>query len=124
MRMSKSKLLTYRSCPLKFRLNYIEHFEEPRGNTWAADFGNSIHDEIEHFYDRSVKIEPVKFMNTETDKIETQDDVIINWEKYEGKGRWKQHMRNFVEFKQQILAKIKENKKDLKYFFPKIQEIL
>lgn len=56
VRLSFSRIDTYRLCPLKFRYAYIDRL--PRRPAPALSFGTSIHAALQRFYDRKIPTPP------------------------------------------------------------------
>jgi putative RecB family exonuclease len=56
VRLSFSRIDTYRTCPRQFRYRYIDRL--PGKPAPALSFGSSIHDALERFYDRKLPVEP------------------------------------------------------------------
>ncbi len=48
MRLNYSSISTYQTCPLQYKLQYIEKI--PRKPSYALSFGDSLHKTIEYFY--------------------------------------------------------------------------
>ena len=114
--MSKSKLAVFRSCPLKFKLLYVDKLKQPKtGYERYANIGNDVHKAIENFYKNDVKIEEKDFKNVTTGTVEKKPVIIMNKEKY----KKNKYMKNFIKLKEEILRKSNDNK----HFFPVSQEI-
>ncbi len=56
VRLSFSRMDAYRNCPRKFRYAYIDRI--PGVGSPALSLGSSIHDALEHFYDRKLPTPP------------------------------------------------------------------
>lgn len=109
MKLSKSKLGTYKDCPLKFKFIYLDNIPEEEGNKYWANLGKDIHTAIEEFYEKDVKV--------------VGNIVEINEDKYNNESNIGKHMRNFIKFKKKLLDNIKDKNFDVKYFFPVMQEV-
>lgn len=108
MKLSKSKLGTFRECPLKFKFIYLDCIPEEEGNKYWANLGKDIHTAIEEFYEKDVKI--------------VGNIIEINEDKYNNESNIAKHMKNFIAFKKKLLENIKLKNYDIKYFFPVMQE--
>lgn len=58
VRLSFSRIDTYRTCPRMFRYRYIDRL--PGKPAPALSFGTSIHEALEQFYDRKLPEEPTE----------------------------------------------------------------
>ena len=58
VRLSFSRIDTHRTCPRKFRYQYIDRI--PSRPAPALSFGSSIHEALELFYDRKLPVEPTE----------------------------------------------------------------
>ena len=120
--MSKSKFLCYKMCPFKFKLKYIDHIKEPRTKfSFYADSGTNVHKQIEEFYERDVKIKEEEFKVIKDNKSEivVKPVVVINRDKY----KRNKHIKNLIQFNENLIKGIIDSNKSLDYVYPISQEV-
>lgn len=122
--MSKSKFLTYKSCPFKFSLQYIDLKPEPRNKySELSDQGTDIHKQIEDFYTKDLKIieEQFKVIKENGADAQTIMKQVVKMDKEKYKKNI--HMKHFIEFNENLVKGIEIEGKGLSYLFPINQEI-